>query len=244
MTYFIYKITNNINRKCYIGKTSRKPDVRFNEHRWSARNGGKSLLYKAMRKHGVDNFSFEVIDDSADTTQQLNILEKEYIKIFDCCYLDGSEKGYNLTRGGDGFDSESASIMNAERVNNGTHHFLDPYWSSKRSKHANERVAEGTHNFLGGELQRSRLEAGTHNLQGAKASRVVSERNNAMVANGTHPWVGEEHSKRMRELANTKLADGTHNSQTERICPYCNKTGKGPGMLRWHFDNCKFKENI
>jgi hypothetical protein len=26
-----------------------------------------------------------------------------------------------------------------------------------------------------------------------------------------------------------------------RTCPHCGKTGKGPGMLRYHFDNCKHK---
>lgn len=33
-------------------------------------------------------------------------------------------------------------------------------------------------------------------------------------------------------------------NQIEYTCPHCKKTGRGSGMMRWHFDNCKFRVNI
>lgn len=33
-------------------------------------------------------------------------------------------------------------------------------------------------------------------------------------------------------------------NQKESVCPHCKKIGKGSGMMRWHFNNCKFKVGI
>jgi group I intron endonuclease len=61
---FIYKITNNINEKFYIGFTSQKnPKWRFNQHLSTARSKKKNNqpIIKAIRKYGEENFSFEII---------------------------------------------------------------------------------------------------------------------------------------------------------------------------------------
>jgi hypothetical protein len=39
-----------------------------------------------------------------------------------------------------------------------------------------------------------------------------------------------------------RIEAGEHNFQTLRICPHCDKSGKGEVMFRWHFDNCKQKK--
>lgn len=61
----IYKITNNINGKIYIGK-SNNIERRFKDHkRLSFTEGHKEYdktLYRAFRKYGIENFSFEVIE--------------------------------------------------------------------------------------------------------------------------------------------------------------------------------------
>ena len=56
------------------------------------------------------------------------------------------------------------------------------------------------------------------------------------VANGTHHFLG---GKLQRESSNARIANGTHNFVKEYTCPKCGKTGKGGGMLRYHFDRCK-----
>ena len=98
---YIYKITNNINNKIYIGQTIKKrPTDRFSQHKYIARHlnseKSNSYLHKAMNKYGVDNFTFEIIEQIENNL--LNEREKYWIAYYDCMV----PKGYNLTRGGEG----------------------------------------------------------------------------------------------------------------------------------------------
>jgi group I intron endonuclease len=62
---YIYKITNLVNQKVYVGQTVQKnPKMRWYDHQASARKGKKSPLYNSIRKHGVDNFAWEIIDST------------------------------------------------------------------------------------------------------------------------------------------------------------------------------------
>jgi len=74
----IYKITNKINNKPYYGQTRQPPNRRWSQHKQSAKNGGKMILYNAIRLHGVENFTFEVICE-CETLEELNAKEIEYI---------------------------------------------------------------------------------------------------------------------------------------------------------------------
>ena len=58
----IYKITNKINGKVYIGETIRPLNTRWNRHLSNARSGKKEHLYCSMREYGIENFSIEEID--------------------------------------------------------------------------------------------------------------------------------------------------------------------------------------
>ena len=56
----IYKITNNINEKIYIGLTTCSLEYRWGRHLTEGRNEkNKKHLYKSMRKYGLENFSIE-----------------------------------------------------------------------------------------------------------------------------------------------------------------------------------------
>lgn len=93
----IYKVTNLINGKIYIGKTTQKINIRRNQHKYSAlKTNSKSVFHKAIRKYGWDKFEWSVID-KADSEEELNNKESYWIRYYDT-YL----KGYNLTYGGDG----------------------------------------------------------------------------------------------------------------------------------------------
>ena len=97
---YIYKITNNINNKVYIGQTiKQRPTDRFSQHRYDSRNlkdNDNSYLHKAMNLYGVDNFSFEVIEEIEN--QFLNEREIYWIQVYDSL----TPNGYNLTLGGEG----------------------------------------------------------------------------------------------------------------------------------------------
>lgn len=94
----IYKITNLINGKSYIGQ-SINIQKRFIQHRSKAFNpNDKSYeypLYRAIRKYGIDNFSFEILEEC--DVSELNNKEIYYISK----YQTHGENGYNLDDGGD-----------------------------------------------------------------------------------------------------------------------------------------------
>lgn len=93
MEKYIYKITNNINGKSYIGQTT-DYNRRFQEHKALGYGNEKNkLLYYAFKKYGIDNFSFEVIENK---TSNYNEREKYWI-----AYYDTFENGYNMTEGGE-----------------------------------------------------------------------------------------------------------------------------------------------
>ena len=52
----IYKVSNSINEKSYIGKTVKSLQLRKLSHLKNLRLGHHSKLYDAMRKYGVDVF--------------------------------------------------------------------------------------------------------------------------------------------------------------------------------------------
>jgi group I intron endonuclease len=91
----IYRITNLINGKIYIGQTVKSMSKRWSEHVYYV--GIKTTaLYAALYKYGIDNFSVEIIC-SAIKPEYLNELERYFIKHYNCM----SPNGYNLTSGGD-----------------------------------------------------------------------------------------------------------------------------------------------
>ena len=94
----IYKITNNVNGKVYIGQTIKTTRVRLTEHKYIANHpkyDHRSILHSAMRKYGCDNFTIETIQECSE--DQLNELEKYWIEQY-----DSFKNGYNCTLGGDG----------------------------------------------------------------------------------------------------------------------------------------------
>lgn len=96
----IYKITNIINGKLYIGQTL-DYEERVRQHKQTPfRENSKEKdrpLYRAMRKYGVENFKFEIID-TAETIEELNEKEIYWIQYYDSCV--DNNKGYNLDKGG------------------------------------------------------------------------------------------------------------------------------------------------
>ena len=91
----IYKITNLLNHKVYIGQTKRDPDLRWKEY---LRGGHVVALKEDFIKFGKQNFTFDVID-SATTYQELSEKEKAWVTKLES---NNPKKGYNRYLGGYG----------------------------------------------------------------------------------------------------------------------------------------------
>lgn len=94
----IYKITNRINGKVYIGQTIQKLKDRLNKHLSDARNGSQYYLYRAIRFYGSENFKIKIIERVRKN--KLNEREIYWVKYYKS---DDSNFGYNLTEGGFSF---------------------------------------------------------------------------------------------------------------------------------------------
>lgn len=101
MAFEIYKVTNLVNRKIYIGQTQDGHLNRFQGHHQAARLDRKTCslaLKRAMQKYGANQFVCELIDSSAQSQEELDRLEIRYIAELNSL----TPQGYNITKGGRG----------------------------------------------------------------------------------------------------------------------------------------------
>ena len=91
----IYKVTNEINNKVYIGQTINGLNKRKVQHLSKARRGIVTHFYNAIRKYGEEKFKWFIIE-KCKNIKELNEREIYYINEF-----DSLNNGYNLKHGGD-----------------------------------------------------------------------------------------------------------------------------------------------
>ena len=97
----IYKFTNKINGKIYIGQSTNIED-RYNRHFRADNTRNKPYFHRALEKYGKDNFNFEIIE--LCEKEKLSEREKYWIKFY---HSNDRNIGYNSTNGGEGAKSKS-----------------------------------------------------------------------------------------------------------------------------------------
>lgn len=99
---FIYKVTNQINGKSYIGKTAETIQKRWNQHlnTFYSNNFKNRPLYSAFNKYGINNFKIEQIEEVSNSF--LSEREQYWIQYYHTYVKDPQGGGYNATLGGDG----------------------------------------------------------------------------------------------------------------------------------------------
>lgn len=90
----IYRITNRVNGKVYVGQT-RVPKRRWTDHQYAAKKNVDTYFYSAVRKYGASNFEYEIVE--VCTLAQADDREMYWIR-----RLRATDKryGYNTSIGG------------------------------------------------------------------------------------------------------------------------------------------------
>lgn len=179
----VYKHTNKVNGKVYIGQTCEKP-----EKRW--KNGkaytGSVHFYAAIQKYGWDNFEHEVLFTNL-TWEEANQIEIELIKYYDST---DPKKGYNIRSGGSNgtFSKESRERMS--------------------EAHKGKRIPEEIRKKMSeSHIGYKHTEEARQNMSKAQKGRIVTEEHKRKIreANKKNPgyWKGkklsEEHIRKMAE---------------------------------------------
>lgn len=125
---YIYKISNSVNDKVYIGQTIQLISERWKTHLFRAKNNYKTHLYSAMRKYGIENFTIEELEQIDN--KELDSREKYWIKYYDSYY-----NGYNSTLGG----QDNKSCYPVEEIKNmilkgvSSQEIIDKYHCDKKT---------------------------------------------------------------------------------------------------------------
>jgi len=98
----VYLIRNKINKKVYIGQTSKTVEVRWKQHIKSSKNP-KTPIHHAINKYGINCFEIKVLVHSLASIDELNRVEKNLIALY-----KSVKNGYNCQIGG------CSHILNAE----------------------------------------------------------------------------------------------------------------------------------
>lgn len=137
MTSGIYKYTNKINNHLYIGKSLNIEKRKINH--LSCANNPKSKeynypLHRAIRKYGIENFDFEIIEE---ITHENLLLEREkyWIKYYDSYH---NSCHYNITSGGEGVSGYSHKLETKQQISD----TLKDFYKTERGKCVREQARQ------------------------------------------------------------------------------------------------------
>lgn len=226
---FIYTTKNLINGKIYIGQhtTSNLDDGYI---------GSGKLLWKAIKKYGIENFKREIIEFCEDKNE-LNDREIYFISYFDSI---NKNKGYNILIGGKGYER--------------TKDVIDKYIiSSTGKKRTPEQIEVNRQRRLGKTHSAKTIEKMSKSsafrrlseeaIEKSKISRTGSKRSEEVKQKMRKPK-SEQAKMNMRKPKSKEAIQNMIISAKNKpvvSCPHCGLIGKGNAMKQWHFNNCKYK---
>lgn len=161
----IYKITNLVDNKCYIGQTTKEL-----EHRWSVHKSSTkykiSFFYNSIKKYGVENFKIEKLCE-CESREILDIMETFMIMIH---HSHRSENGYNLTWGGCGISVNAKEKLS--KINKG----------KKLSEEHKKKLSDSHKGYIPSELTRIKMGLSRKGKKHTQQSKLkISNKNKGKI---------------------------------------------------------------
>lgn len=170
MRFIIYKHTNTITNKSYIGYTSTTMERRFNKHVQDAKRGSNQHFHRAIRKYGTDCWVSEILHECSQLDKAWS-LEREMIAAHNTL-----TEGYNMTEGGEGTKgrtvSDEAKQKSRERHLQFRHteeskQAMKEKFTKLRGRPVNQYTKDGTYIATYDSCILAAESLGNHNLSGA-----------------------------------------------------------------------------
>jgi len=194
--YFVYKVTNQINGKIYIGWTSKSVGVRWSAHldQVNAPSGKKYFFQNAIKKYGSDSFELETLISSYDKSFSLQ-METYYIQRYQS---HNPSFGYNLTMGGEGNIPILESRLKMSNATKGERHHAFgkrgaemPWYGRKHKEESIQKMSETTRKMVMGKdnpfYGRKHSEESIEKIKDSLRKLETSGENN--------PFYGKNHSE-------------------------------------------------
>lgn len=234
---YVYKITNLINGKIYIGLST--VNTQYNRKNYY---GSGILIKKALKKYGKSSFTKEIIFETNEL-EDLQRFEKEIIYE----YQDKFEL-YNVAEGGQtGHWTQFKSEEELKDIRDRQRQSLIEYYKEHDSPTKGMKFEYGPKisEALKGKKQspevvQKRNRANTGKRRTCEQKENISNAIKEAYSNG----FTEQHRASLSESLTGRNLSESHKEKLRKpkplmICPQCGKKGKGPVMYRHHFDNCK-----
>jgi len=225
---YIYQITNTVNGKIYIGKTTKTIEERFQRHAYNANAKSQTYLHNAIRKYGTEAFTITELESGFNSEDDLNEAEIRYISEL--------SPHYNMTAGGEGMSGFKPSSETRKKISEA----LKGKKFSEQTKRKMSEVRKGKKHSEEAKRKMSdalkgkpKSEEHIRKMSEAFKGRNLSEETKIKISDAKK---GSKHSAESRRKM-SEMARG----RGVKTCPYCQKTGGKNAMTRYHFDNCKQK---
>lgn len=212
-TYTIYRATNQVNGKVYIGFTARWPQ-RINGHNYDRRYGNTDkAFYNAITKYGWDAFDWEAIYQSHDYEHTLKTMEPYFIDEYRSWVGYEDCNGYNTTQGGEG---------------------------TKGWKRSPELIESHRQKLTGRKQTPEHVEK---RIQSYKKNPNIGKwalgENNPAKRSDVKLKISQAHKGKPKSEAHKEAMKLRPQDVEILTCPHCDKTGDYKNMNRWHMDRCK-----
>lgn len=226
--YYIYVIQNKINLKIYVGQT-KSLKRRWKSHRDRLANKNYNHpLYNSIRKHGIENFSMQEIENF-DNLDDCNEAEEFWINFFQS---RNREFGYNIAFGGNNKNHSDETKMKLSKIKTGTKLSFETKQKMSMSRTGNKNGMFGK-KHTPETIEKMRL---------AKEGKYEGEKN---------PFFGKTHTEEIRKLLsethiglqageNNPMFGKTHTEETRKFLSEINK-GKTWFKGKHHTEEAKKK---
>lgn len=236
MNAHIYCVTNLVNGKQYVGQTAQNDKV-----------GHGVAITRAYKKYGKEAFEYIKICSAITSRNTLNYLEKFWISVHNSI----APNGYNIEAGGTdkGVVAESTKqklrkhnlgkvvpMDVRKKISESLKGDKNPFYGKTHSPEVLAKISAANIGKIVviSEEAKKKIGAANTGVNNGMYGKKHTEETKAKFKNRpvSRHWLGKKFSDEHKA-----------HLTVEKICPHCNKIGKGNAMIRHHMDNCKQKDN-